>query len=751
MKKCTTSYSGLFLIIAAILNLLIVNRAASQPIVEGNVSAVLNYGAHGDFQYSPDGKYLAIMANGEIVVWSLESKSYSRSIFDSSYISVFQWRPASEQIAIGNRKGFLKVIDIKTGITDKEFLINNFNTDVNRIQWNPDGTKFLTRSNIYPDTLKIIDYESGEIIAKFDDVYYQNSTCFRWKPDGSKIAFSFYEFVDTTLGKIRIYDVNTKTEIIAKSGSDKEIRDISWSSDGTRIAGVCYDSALYIFDGESGELINNIACTGGIAYTVGWNPFNSKFYFGLSSKQIIKISPDSLVYTELLKSSCYGRISFDMSGGTFAFSGCDKILICRYIEGDTISVINSFIPYEFVVRWNPQKPIITTNSNDLGKVKYWNSDDLTLKKTLLWTGGNLTDIAWSPDGKYLANGYGYTYHTNKNNSEPAGGGGNEITIWDSTYQNVYSIFYQNISQTYVMSWSPDGSQIAAAGGKNDFSPNDEYQIAVSYYDKGQPYLSFTAHKERIIALSWSPDGSKIASRESSGLIKIWSADKGSLLNETSTPILIGDRLYNTISWSPDGKYLAFISGLKSVVTLDVETGALSTLFNNGQVITAIFWNQKADMFAVGTSNGDIHIINTKTWQPVKYLFGHFNQIQSLSWSGDGSRLASSDFSGVMRIWDLSITDVKDEELPISLMSNIIIKPNPASDAAYIDFRLNESIRTEISITDLSGSKVRQVFDGILGSGSYTFSVDTGDLTAGSYFIQLKTNGRIEMRKMIITR
>ncbi len=72
-----------------------------------------------------------------------------------------------------------------------------------------------------------------------------------------------------------------------------------------------------------------------------------------------------------------------------------------------------------------------------------------------------------------------------------------------------------------------------------------------------------------------------------------------------------------------------------------------------------------------------------------------------------------------------------------------VQPNPSREYAAVEFSLRENGWTSLSIVDVFGRTVREVFAEELNHGSYTASVDVRDLTPGDYYAILSTpTGRI---------
>jgi len=90
---------------------------------------------------------------------------------------------------------------------------------------------------------------------------------------------------------------------------------------------------------------------------------------------------------------------------------------------------------------------------------------------------------------------------------------------------------------------------------------------------------------------------------------------------------------------------------------------------------------------------------------------------------------------------LGINDIIEEP-------TFVIFPNPCSGAAYLRFTLHASRFTTIDLYSISGKKIKRLLNEEKVSGEYELEIDLIELPAGVYFCTLKTNGGVQVAKMI---
>ena len=107
-------------------------------------------------------------------------------------------------------------------------------------------------------------------------------------------------------------------------------------------------------------------------------------------------------------------------------------------------------------------------------------------------------------------------------------------------------------------WSPDGTMLATASGKN---------VSVLNVADGSILWHLEGHASQVSSISWSPDGTRLASGASDRTVRIWDVSaKTDLLN-----INLPDAV-RSVAWSADGRLIA--AAHDNVVTVwDVASSA----------------------------------------------------------------------------------------------------------------------------------------------------------------------------------
>ena len=80
-----------------------------------------------------------------------------------------------------------------------------------------------------------------------------------------------------------------------------------------------------------------------------------------------------------------------------------------------------------------------------------------------------------------------------------------------------------------------------------------------------------------------------------------------------------------------------------------------------------------------------------------------------------------------------------------------VYPNPATDKVTLEFTLKENAPVELTITNVIGSKVKNVSFGKQNAGAQKASLNVANLKAGVYFCSLKVDENVVTKRLVITK
>jgi len=161
-----------------------------------------------------------------------------------------------------------------------------------------------------------------------------------------------------------------------------------------------------------------------------------------------------------------------------------------------------------------------------------------------WGKGSISQVAYSPDGKWLAVGTS-----------------SAIYLYDAQSQEQIRIIEVN-SPVRSVAISPDGTTLAS-GSTDDI-------VRLWRVSDGTLLNNLAGHTDDVISVSISPDGTMLASGSTDDTVRLWRVSDGSLINS-----LAGHRReVHSVALSPDGTTLASASEDGTVRLWRVSDGHL---------------------------------------------------------------------------------------------------------------------------------------------------------------------------------
>jgi Tol biopolymer transport system component/DNA-binding winged helix-turn-helix (wHTH) protein len=268
------------------------------------------------------------------------------------------------------------------------------------------------------------------------------------------------------------------------------------------------------------------------------------------------------------------------------------------------------------------------------------------------------------------------------------------------------------------SFSPDGSQVAFGWDGETNGAGFDLYVKVIGTDKP---LRLTNHPASWVGVAWSPDGRYIAvnrlDKEDGGIFLV-PALGGPERKLTSTLPVFRPRMA-AISWSPDGKQLAFVDHppsalrtlpqlfLLSLDTLErkaVETGC-------PRVIDPGFAPMRSQLAYVCIEDDGYFSLNVQEFSGGKStrLFGGLQRIGGASWTHDGARIIFSyNFSSYNAIAGGDLRQVTldrprhMEKMEVGHDASSAVVSSSGNRLAYVQSRVSENIWR----VDLNGAKAQ---------------------------------------------
>lgn len=298
--------------------------------------------------------------------------------------------------------------------------------------------------------------------------------------------------------------------------------------------------------------------------------------------------------------------------------------------------------------------------------------------------------------------------------------------WDVYFMSLQSGGPRRVtsdSASYINSTdvSPDGSQIAYS--ERVAADSGEIRIVPSLGGAARVVASY-GFRQNGGEPRWRPDGRRIAwtlnefdrSFDNLGKRQVWSVapDGSDPRKEFTDSVGIGRGSFS-LSWSPDGRSLAWIRSLsqehQEMVVRDLDTGRERQLTHDRARIDEVCWTRRNEIFFSSTRGGSTNIwaVRPTGGRPVQVTKGTGPDI-GMQVSADGRRMVFIQLSAddMLNVADLETGKV----VPVNLRAGQIVDPTLSPDGRRIAFTQGDpdplNSRFQIVTVSVQGGAVTPV-------------------------------------------
>lgn len=458
--------------------------------------------------------------------------------------------------------------------------------------------------------------------------------------------------------EIYVYDLLGDADPILLSGHGDRIETIAWSDDGRLASGDEY-GAIYIWNLETGEPDRILPVYQDGVTDLAWN----------ERGKLASVSEDSSLIIWDAQLQDYEVYETYESGLTSVDWNPQGGLVTGAEDGSLI-VWNTAFWTPDVVYTDHQAGILSLDVNENGIVATGSKDGTVIVRSVYGARTQVlrghTDwvnvVRWSDDGKLASGSWDDT-----------------IILWDLEKSEPEITLRGHRGAIYAMDWGPGG--LLASGVRSIYIWDAGGAPAMKTYE---------GHLDWIYGLEWTPDG-QLVSSSSDGKVFLWDAKTetpaqsesnwGTSLDVSTEGYIIAGGNFIDFStgfvygllgydmrFSPDGRYLA---GRTDAASNEIGIWEIDPLVTAGEPVSytlsvdedlrvkSVTWSPDGSLIASGLDDGSILIWDFATGSVVETLNEHQEAVVSLDWNPDG-RLASAAEDGRILIWDVPAASVTME-------------------------------------------------------------------------------------------
>jgi len=604
---------------------------------------------------------------------------------DAGWVRVLGFSPDGSRLVTTSGQGITQLWEVPSGK-----LITTLFADakgVVSVALSPDATRLATTSE--DGTVRLWEAPSGKPIITLDGGRSEPKTDPAFSPDGTHLATGSED------GTVRIWDISTGKTTATLTGHTKPVTDLIFSPDGTHLATSSEDGTVLLWSVATGknitlkehaaDLTDLAFSPDGTYLATAGTDGTVRLYRVSSGKQVTTLTghdesvtdlafvPDSTtgLHLTVLRDSIY--LAFSPDSTYLATSSEDNtVRLWEVPSGKLINTLTGHTEDVYRLAFSPDGTHLATTSAD-NTARLW---DITTGKTIATLTGHtedVTHIAFSPDGTHLATRSedqtvrlwnvttGKTIATLIGHYKPlarlafspngthlaTADTDGTVWLWEVPSGKSIAALTRYADELSVLAFSPDGTRLAAASANT-----------VQLYDiaAGKTIATLTGGPELVTDLAFSPGGTRLATASKDGTAALWEVPSGERLTPLRGPLTGDAESLNDVSISPDGIHLATTSD-STVRLWDISTGkGLATLSGHRKPVTSLTFSPDGTRLATASEDGAVRLWQVPSGEPITTLTGHTGLVTDLAFSPDGTRLATASKDGTVRLWSMSSGD-----------------------------------------------------------------------------------------------
>jgi WD40 repeat protein/serine/threonine protein kinase len=492
--------------------------AAAKEVFTRPSGAEHNRGTAYCVAFSPDGGRLAVGSDGAVYIWDWLEPQNEQPLLGPlpghapKGISV-AFSPDGKWLASGSWTGEVRIWDAMTGALVRT--LAGHRHSVSALAFSPDSQRLV--SACFDRTLIVWDATTGRglhTLRGHDGLILGVA----FSPDGSRIASTGE---DKT---VRVWEAATGREVLDLRGHTQPSQGVAFSPDGLRIASGGWDNTVRFWDGTP----------------LGKNERQEEFTFNRHTGEVwtVAVSPDG----RKVASAGHGAETpvkvWDTASSreSFEFAGHAGVVFC--------------------VAWHPDGELVASAGGDGGKfvVKVWNAQTGKVAFEVPPGGGlEIPAVAFSPDRQYLVTGDAIGI----------------VQVWNARTGAWVRTLDTHERQMQGLAFSPNGEHLASVSADGVIKLWDATRLGETREPR---HILQGRVGVGVRTLSFSPDGSRIAAGGEKHTVMIWNTHTSEELRKIEGHS--GDVWATVFSPDPDGRWVATAGEDSTVKVWDSRTGEL---------------------------------------------------------------------------------------------------------------------------------------------------------------------------------
>ncbi len=255
---------------------------------------------------------------------------------------------------------------------------------------------------------------------------------------------------------------------------------------------------------------------------------------------------------------------------------------------------------------------------------YWQRQTHLPLKTLRGHLGDVTSVAFSPDGQRIV----------------TGSWDQTAKVWEAASGRELLKLEGHGAPIWCVAFSPDGQRIVTGSW--------DQTAKVWEAATGRPLLKLEGHSAPIRSVAFSPDGQRIVTGSWDQTAKVWEAASGRVLRTIEGK----NGNIGCVAFSPDGQRIVTGLGDNTAKVWEVVSGReLFTLKGHGHQVRSVAFSPDGQRIVTGSDDQTAKVWEAAGGRVLLTLKGHVAEIYCVGFSPDGQRIVTGSWDQTAKVWE----------------------------------------------------------------------------------------------------